>query len=124
MRQIVKPIKDSWVLRSVQESLLKDFDLGFRNYTIFQTGKATLLRVIDVLRLRKSHVYDERGRVKKNAYIIDKKTEKNTLYLNPIRQNLKTYYNWLKKWQKGNPTLGYFFLLSVPRSTLMSGITT
>lgn len=61
MRQIVKPIKDSWVLRSVQESLLKDFDLGFRNYTIFQTGKATLLRVIDVLRLRKSHVYDERG---------------------------------------------------------------
>ncbi|MED7627824.1 DNA recombinase [Lactobacillus helveticus] len=36
MRQIVKPIKDSWVLRSVQESLLKDFDLGFRNYTIFR----------------------------------------------------------------------------------------
>ena len=61
MRQIVKPIKDSWVLHSVQESLLKDFDLGWRNYTIFQTGKATLLRVSDVLRLKKSDVYDERG---------------------------------------------------------------
>lgn len=110
MRQIVKPIKDSWVLRSVQESLLKDFDLGCRNYTIFQTGKATLLRVSDVLRLKKSDVYDERGRVKKNAYIIDKKTKKpNTLYLNPIMQDLETYYDWLEKWQKENPTQTVFY---------------
>lgn len=89
---------------------LKDFDLGCRNYTIFQTGKATLLRVSDVLRLKKSDVYDERGGVKKNAYIIDKKTKKpNTLYLNPIRQDLETYYDWLEKWQKENPTQTVFY---------------
>lgn len=39
MKQIVKPIKDSWVLKAVQDSLLKDFDTGRRNYTIFKLGK-------------------------------------------------------------------------------------
>lgn len=101
------------------------------NFLEFCSAKATLLRVSDVLRLKKSDVYDERGRVKKNAYIIDKKTKKpNTLYLNPIRHDLETYYDWLEKWQKENPTqtvftvLGSFLPLSVPRSTLMSAATT
>lgn len=52
MKQIVKPIKDSWVLSAVQQSLKEDFKTGQRNYTIFQVGKATLLRVSDVLRLK------------------------------------------------------------------------
>ena len=52
--KIVKPIKDAWVLKSVQDSLKKDFDTGMRNFTIFQVGKATLLRVSDVLKLKKS----------------------------------------------------------------------
>ena len=56
--KIVKPIKDAWVLKSVQDSLKKDFDTGMRNFTIFQVGKATLLRVSDVLKLKKSDVYD------------------------------------------------------------------
>lgn len=94
MKQIVKPIKDSWVLKSVQNTLLNDFETGRRNYTIFQVGKATLLRVSDVLRLKKSDVFDEKGRVKRNAYIIDKKTKKpNTLYLKPVERDLEDYYD-------------------------------
>ena len=92
---------------------------------------ATLLRVSDVLRLKKSDVYDERGRVKKNAYLIDKKTKKpNTLYLNPIRHDLETYYDWLKSGKRKIQlkrfftVLGSFLPLSVPRSTLMSAATT
>lgn len=104
MKQIVKPIKDSYILRSVQDSLLHDFDTGMRSYTIFQTGKATLLRVSDVLRLKKSDIYDERGRVKRNAYTIDKKTKKrNILYLKPVERDLEDYYDWLKEWEDKHP---------------------
>lgn len=110
MQQIVKPIKDSWVLSSVQDTLLNKFESGRRNFTIFQVGKATLLRVSDVLRLKKSDVYDENGRVKKNAYIIDKKTKKkNVLYLKPVKEDLEEYYDWLKDYQLKNPNKSVFF---------------
>jgi hypothetical protein len=49
VQQLVLPIKDSNVLTSVQETLLDSFRAGRRNYTIFQLGKATLLRVSDVM---------------------------------------------------------------------------
>lgn len=49
VQQIVLPIKDSNVLKMVQDTLLDSFRAGRRNYTIFQVGKATLLRVSNVL---------------------------------------------------------------------------
>ena len=49
VQQIVLPIKDSNVLKMVQDTLLDSFRAGRRNYTIFQVGKATLLRVSDVM---------------------------------------------------------------------------
>ena len=49
MQQIILPIKDSNVLKMVQDTLLEIFRSGRRNYTIFQVGKATLLRVSDVM---------------------------------------------------------------------------
>ena len=52
-QQIVLPIKDSNVLKMVQDTLLDSFRAGRRNYTIFQVGKATLLRVSDVMTLKK-----------------------------------------------------------------------
>ena len=39
MQQIVLPIKDSNVLKEVQDTLLNNFKAGRRNYTIFQVGK-------------------------------------------------------------------------------------
>ena len=48
MQQVVLPIKDSNVLKEVQDTLLNNFKAGRRNYTVFQVGKATLLRVSDV----------------------------------------------------------------------------
>lgn len=36
----------------VQDTLLDSFRAGRRNYTIFQVGKATLLRVSDVMKLK------------------------------------------------------------------------
>ncbi|GEA97416.1 hypothetical protein LFE01_18940 [Limosilactobacillus fermentum] len=59
MQQIVLPIKDSNVLTEVQDTLLHNFRAGRRNYTIFQVGKATLLRVSDVMRLRWADVFME-----------------------------------------------------------------
>lgn len=98
MKQLVLPIKDKNILHQVQATLLDNFRAGRRNYTIFQVGKATLLRVSDVLALRRSQIFEDDGTIKRNAYIIDKKTGKsNTLYLRPVEEDLKKYFNWLQK---------------------------
>ena len=96
MQQIVLPIKDSNVLKMVQDTLLDSFRAGRRNYTIFQVGKATLLRVSDVMTLKKSDVFNPDGSIKSTAFIHDKKTGKaNTLYLKPVKQDLLIYHDWL-----------------------------
>lgn len=98
MKQVVLPIKDSNVLHEVQDTLLNNFQFGRRNYTIFQVGKATLLRVSDVLALRRNEIFDDDGSIKKNAYIRDKKTNKpNILYLKPVKQDLLDYYAWIQE---------------------------
>ncbi|WP_423789511.1 site-specific integrase [Limosilactobacillus mucosae] len=98
MRQIVLPIKDDEVLKQVQDTLLSNFKSGRRNYTIFQVGKATLLRVSDVLRLKQADVFDDYGAIKQHAFIKDKKTGKrNTLYLKPVMMDLVMYQQWLKR---------------------------
>lgn len=98
MRQVVLPIKDDEVLKQVQDTLLNNFKSGRRNYTIFQVGKATLLRVSDVLRLKQSDVYDDYGAIKQHAFIKDKKTGKrNTLYLKPVMMDLMMYQQWLRR---------------------------
>lgn len=87
VQQIVLPIKDSNVLKMVQDTLLDSFWAGRRNYTIFQVGKATLLRVSDVLTLNKADVFNPDGTVKQTVFIHDRKTGKlNTLYLKPVQQ--------------------------------------
>ncbi|PRO86457.1 site-specific integrase, partial [Lactiplantibacillus pentosus] len=94
----VLPIKDSNVLTEVQDTLLHNFRAGRRNYTIFQVGKATLLRVSDVMRLRWTDIFNENGTVRQNAFIHDKKTGKaNLLYLKPIQTDLLTYQAWYQK---------------------------
>lgn len=98
MKQLVLPIKNSNILHEVQDTLLNNFRYGRRNYTIFQVGKATLLRVSDVLALRSNEIFADDGIIKKNAYIRDKKTDKpNTLYLKPVNQDLIDYLQWLNE---------------------------
>lgn len=98
MKQLVLPIKDSNILHEVQDTLLNNFRYGRRNYTIFQVGKATLLRVSDVLALRRNEIFNDDGTIKKNAYIRDKKTDKpNTLYLKPVNQDLIDYLQQLNE---------------------------
>lgn len=98
VQQIVLPIKDSNILKNVQETLLNSFRAGRRNYTIFQLGKATLLRVSDVMQLKKSDVFNSDGTIKQNTFIHDQKTGKaNTLYLKPVHADLLAYYDWLQQ---------------------------
>lgn len=94
----VQPIKDSNVLKQVQDILLDSFKAGRRNYTIFQLGKATLLRVSDVLALEYSDVFTDTGILKERANITDQKTGKpNSLYLKPIEKELLLYQEWLQE---------------------------
>ncbi|MEY2360473.1 site-specific integrase [Lactiplantibacillus plantarum] len=98
MQQIVLPIKDSNVLKEVQDTLLHNFKAGRRNYTVFQVGKATLLRVSDVMKLRWTDVFNENGTVRQNAFIHDQKTGKaNLLYLKPVQTDLLAYQAWLQE---------------------------
>lgn len=98
MQQIVLPIKDSNVLKAVQDTLLHNFKAGRRNYTIFQVGKATLLRVSDVMRLHWADVFTPIGTVRQNAFIHDQKTGKpNRLYLKPVQTDLLAYYTWCQE---------------------------
>ena len=100
VQQLVLRIKDSNVLTSVQETLLDSFRAGRRNYTIFQLGKATLLRVSDVMQLKKSDVFTADGTIKQNTFIHDQKTGKaNTLYLKPVHADLLDYYDQLQQQQ-------------------------
>lgn len=73
------PIKDSYVLHEVQDTLLNNFRFGRRNYTIFQVGKATLLRVSDVMCLKQADIFNTDGSIKQNAFIHDRKTGKPNL---------------------------------------------
>lgn len=99
-----RPITDPIILKKFLKHLREDTSMGERNYAIFQTGKATLLRVSDVLALKKNDVFQANGRVKKNAYIVDKKTKKpNRLYLTPVSDVLEDYYDWLQEYEKKHP---------------------
>src|SRR5699024_6298596 len=98
MNLLLYTTKDTNVLHEVEYTLLHNLREGRRNYTIFQVGKATLLRVSDVLALRRNEIYKTDGDIKKNAYIRDKKTGKpNILYLKPVKQDLIDYFNWLNE---------------------------
>ncbi len=58
-------------------------------------GKATLLRVSDVMKLRWADVFNESGTVRQNAFIHDQKTGK--LYLKPVQADLLAYQAWLQE---------------------------
>ncbi|WP_432419156.1 hypothetical protein [Ligilactobacillus acidipiscis] len=65
---------------------------GRRNYTIFQVGKATPLRVSDILTFKWTDIFDEKGNVRQNIYLHDRKTGKvNRLYLKPVVGDLLAY---------------------------------
>lgn len=73
MQQVILSIKDSNVLKEVLDTLLNNFKAGRRNYMIFQVGKATLLRVSDVIRLKQTDIFNPDGSIKQNAFIHDRK---------------------------------------------------
>nr|WP_321316020.1 tyrosine-type recombinase/integrase [uncultured Ligilactobacillus sp.] len=86
----ILPIKDEQILKQVEDTLLNKFQYGMRNYTIFQVGKMTLLRVSDVLSLHYHDVFDEQGKVKLNAYL----NSSTALYLDPLEVDLVRYRLW------------------------------
>lgn len=73
MQQVVLSIKDSDVLKEVLDTLLNNFKADRRNYMTFQVGKATLLRVSDVIRLKRTDIFNPGGSIKQNAFIHDRK---------------------------------------------------
>ena len=96
--QKVLPITDTEILHEVEETLLHNFKFGRRNYTIFKVGLVTMLRVSDLLALRRNEIFETDGSIKSNAYIIDQKTGKqNVLYLKPAFNDLTIYSYWLNQ---------------------------
>ena len=112
VQQIVLPIKDSNVLKMVQDTLLDSFRAGRRNYTIFQVGKATLLRVSDVMTLKKSDVFNPDGSIKSTAFIHDKKTGKVVaVAINTLHEDCCEYSTMKADPQYLNSTYPYYGLI-------------
>ena len=80
-QQIVLPIEDSNVLKMVQDTLLDSFRAGRRNYTIFQVGKATLLRVSDVMTLKNQMSIIPKELLKIRSLFMIKRQAKQTPYI-------------------------------------------
>ncbi len=96
--QKVLPIKDTNTLHEVEDTLLHNFKFGRRNYTIFKVGLVTMLRVSDLLVLRRSEIFNDDDSIKSNAYTVDQKTGKrNILYLKPAIYDLTIYMKWLNE---------------------------
>lgn len=96
--QKVLPIKDTNTLHEVEDTLLHNFKFGRRNYTIFKLGLVTMLRISDLLALRRSEIYNDDQSIKLNAFTVDKKTKKhNILYLKPAFNDLAIYIKWLNQ---------------------------
>ena len=96
--QKVLPIKDTEILHEVENTLRNNFKFGLRNYTIFKLGLVTMLRVSDLLSLRRNEIFNIDGSVKSNAFTVDQKTGKhNILYLKPAFNDLAIYYRWLNQ---------------------------
>lgn len=94
--QKVLPIKDTNTLHDVEDTLLHNFKFGRRNFMIFKLGLVTMLRIGDLLALRRNEVFNNDGSIKSNAFTVDQKTGKhNTLYLKPAFNDLAIYYRWL-----------------------------
>lgn len=94
--QKVLPIKDTEILHEVEETLLHNFKFGRRNYTIFKVGLVTMLRVSDLLALRRNEIFNSDDSIKLNAFTVDQKTGKhNILYLKPAFNDLSLYIKWL-----------------------------
>lgn len=94
--QKVLPIKDTQVLHDIEDCLRTDFKFGLRNYTIFKLGLVTMLRISDLLALRRNEIFDNDGSINSNAYTVDQKTGKhNILYLKPAFNDLVIYNRWL-----------------------------
>lgn len=104
--QKVLPIKDTEILHEVEDTLLNNFKFGRRNYTIFKVGLVTMLRVSDLLALRRSQIFEDNQSIKLNAYTVDQKTSKhNILYLKPALNDLTLYIQWLDKNYPDSPWL-------------------
>lgn len=96
--QKVLPIKDTNTLHEVEDTLLHNFKFGRRNYTIFKLGLVTMLRVSDLLALRRNEIFNDDGSINSNAYTVDQKTGKhNILYLKPAIYDLTIYMKWLNE---------------------------
>lgn len=94
--QKVLPIKDTEILHEVEDALLHNFKFGRRNFMIFKLGLVTMLRISDLLALRRNEIFNNDQSIKLNAYTVDKKTGKhNILYLKPAIYDLAIYGRWL-----------------------------
>ena len=65
----------------VQDTLLDSFRAGRRNYTIFQVGKATLLRVSDVMTLKNQMSIIPKELLKIRSLFMIKRQAKQTPYI-------------------------------------------
>lgn len=130
----VRPIKSNEDMNLILDTLEHNFKCGKRNKMIWQLGVVTMLRISDLLNLKRKDVVDESGNIKLNTTIYEKKTgKKREIYLKPLYMELSEYVRttddeWLFPNSKGDNHLSshtyYLILNKVSELTGIKGIGT
>ncbi|TPR41207.1 hypothetical protein DY123_07495, partial [Apilactobacillus micheneri] len=76
MKQDVRPIKNLSEIKRVLKYLKNYNEFGIRNFMMFSIGMNCVLRISDIVNLKYSDVYTNKGKVKKYLRIREIKTGK------------------------------------------------
>jgi Site-specific recombinase XerD len=86
----VEPIRDEKKIRAMKAVLKSE---SIRNYMLFTLGINTGLRISDLLKLKIQDVMTDKGKIKDNIYIREKKTGKeNNFVINKVAKEAITEY--------------------------------
>ncbi|TPR41213.1 site-specific integrase [Apilactobacillus micheneri] len=104
MKQDVRPIKNLSEIKRVLKYLKNYNEFGIRNFMMFSIGMNCVLRISDIVNLKYSDVYTNKGKVKKYLRIREIKTGKiKELLLIHAKNDLVEYKRWLDNFINSQP---------------------
>lgn len=88
----IRPVKSDSDMNLILDTLEHNFKYGKRNKMIWQLGVVTMLRISDLLNLKKMDIVEETGNLKLNTTIYEQKTgKKREIYLKSLYIELSEY---------------------------------
>lgn len=92
----VRPIKSKEEMGLIIGTLRDNFKMGARNEMVWRLGVVSMLRISDLVSLKKADFLDDFGNLKLTVSLIERKTgKKREIYLKPVYPELASYIRTL-----------------------------